>query len=70
MDAEGADRWLTVEQVAGHLGVADETVRRWIRRGELPVLNVGGGRPDYRIRQADLDQFIESRYGRVGKAAA
>ena len=56
--------WLTVAQVADRFQVGVETVRRWIRSGELKVLNVGGrGRQDYRIRQPDLDAFIDSIVG-------
>jgi hypothetical protein len=44
---------------------------RWIRAGELKVLNVGSQvRPDYRIRRPDLDEFINRRYGAVGKDKA
>jgi len=64
------ETWMTVEHVAEHLQVTDETVRRWIRRGDLDVLNVGGRRPDYRIRRDALDVFISKRYGPQGKAAA
>jgi len=57
--------WYTVAQVAALVQVNEETVRRWIREGELPVLNVGKGklRPDYRIRRTDLDDFIAGRHG-------
>ncbi len=64
------EEWLTVDEAAQQLRVTDETVRRWIRRGELHVLNVGGKRPDYRIRRDALDEFISNRYGPAGKAAA
>lgn len=64
------ETWLTVEQVAQHLQVTEETVRRWIRRGDLYALNVGGKRPDYRIRRDALDAFISKRYGPEGNVAA
>ena len=64
------EEWLTVEETAQRLRVTDETVRRWIRRNELHALNVGGKRPDYRIRRDALDAFISGRYGEQGKAVA
>jgi excisionase family DNA binding protein len=70
MSEKREPQWLTVEEVAGMFRVAEETVRRWIRRGELPVLDLGGPRAGYRIRQEDLDRFIEQRYGPLGKTAA
>lgn len=62
--------WLTVEQAADLLQVAQETVRRWIRSGDLPVLDLGGPKTGYRIRKDELQKFIESRYGPAVKLAA
>ena len=62
--------WLTVQDVAELLKVNEETVRRWIRGGELAVLNLGRPRAGYRIRRDELDSFIKERYGPVGKDAA
>ena len=70
MDEPQPREWLTVEQVADLLQVAQETVRRWIRSGELPVLDLGGPKTGYRIRRDELDRFIQARYGPVGKDAA
>lgn len=63
-------KWLTVQEVAEGLSVNEETVRRWIRAGDLAVLDLGGPRAGYRIRRDELEKFIEARYGRVGKEAA
>jgi excisionase family DNA binding protein len=64
------DEWLTVDEVAGELKVNVETVRRWIRAGDLPVLDLGGPKTGYRIRRSELDQFIAQRYGPQGKTEA
>jgi excisionase family DNA binding protein len=53
---------LTVEEVARQFRVTPETVRTWIRSGELDAVDVGG---KYRIYRADLDDFKERR--RTGK---
>jgi excisionase family DNA binding protein len=52
------DKMLSVEEVAHELGVNPETVRVWIRSGELVALSIGKG---YRISRADLDDFIRRR---------
>ena len=49
---------LSVAEVAEELGVSRETVRVWIRTGELVALSIGKG---YRISRADLDEFIRRR---------
>jgi excisionase family DNA binding protein len=65
-----SEQWLTVPEVAERLRVSQETVRRWIRASQLPVLDLGGPKAGYRIREADLDAFLAERYGMVGKLAA
>jgi excisionase family DNA binding protein len=52
------DKMLSVEEIADELGVNPETVRVWIRSGELVALSIGKG---YRISRADLDDFIRRR---------
>jgi excisionase family DNA binding protein len=60
MDAPG-DELLTVEEVTRILKVHEETVRRWIRNGELPARLLGSARGGYRIRRSDLDRFIDEK---------
>ena len=51
-------------EVAKLLRVAPEKVVNWIRRGELPAVNVATtmrGRPRYRISEADLQAFKHRR---------
>jgi len=64
-------RWYTVADVVRELHVHEQTVRRWIKVGDLPAYALGD-RAGYRIDRADLAAFMEGR--RVGddakKAAA
>lgn len=53
-----ADELLTVKEVADRVKVHPETVRGWIRDGELEAVDIGG---EYRIYQSDLDTFLKSR---------
>jgi excisionase family DNA binding protein len=52
------EKLLTVAQVADQLQVHPETVRVWIRTGELEAMDIGG---EYRISRADLNDFIQRR---------
>ena len=54
------DTFLTVEEVAKRLSVHEETVRRWIRSGELQAIDLSGP-AGYRISQAELQRFIRER---------
>jgi excisionase family DNA binding protein len=49
---------LTVEDAAKKVKVHPETIRGWIRSGELPAVDIGG---KYRIYPADLDAFLRRR---------
>ena len=57
-----ADEMLTVDDVAKELSVHPETVRQWIRDGELIALDIS---KEYRILRSDLNAFLASRRGRV-----
>lgn len=54
-----AERLLTVPEVAEILRVSNNSVYRWISGGDLTKVKLGGRA--VRIKQADLDWFIEER---------
>jgi excisionase family DNA binding protein len=35
------DRWLSVEEIARHLGVSRDTIYKWIERKSLPAHKIG-----------------------------
>ena len=49
--------WLSVKEVAVHLGLSEERVRQLIRTKEIKAAKIGG----WLIRPEDLDEFIRSR---------
>ena len=53
---------LTVSEVASGMRVSNMTVYRLIKSGELPAVRVGKG---YRIRESELQRFLEERSVRV-----
>jgi excisionase family DNA binding protein len=64
--------WLTVEEVAERLRVSPRTVRGWLQYVRLKGRNLGG-RAGWRIREKDVDAFMESLEGGEhweGKTAA
>ena len=60
------ERWLDVKDIVELLQVHEQTVRRWIKQGDLPAILLGrkGG---YRVAESDLNKFLEEQ---KGKAAA
>jgi excisionase family DNA binding protein len=59
------DALLTVTEVSERLKIDEETVRRWLRRGDLIGIRLGGGRSGWRVEPAELARFVQSK-----KAAA
>jgi excisionase family DNA binding protein len=51
---------LTVEQVAERLQVNEQTIRRWLRDGDLNGVSFGG-RTGWRISEEDLQAFLDRR---------
>lgn len=51
-------RFMTVEDIARDLSVAEDTVRGWIREKKLPAYRVG---KEYRIKIVDYEHFLEQR---------
>lgn len=59
---EGADmaemeRWLSLEEIAKHLGVSKETIRSWIRKETIPYHKVGR---QYKFKASEVDKWVES----------
>ena len=69
MEEQQGPEWLTVAEIAEQLKVSLETVRRWVRSGQLPVLDLGGPKMGYRVRTDDLAAFLDARYGPLKSAA-
>ncbi|MFP5297724.1 MAG: helix-turn-helix domain-containing protein [Actinomycetota bacterium] len=58
-----ASRFATVAEVAKRLRVSNMTVYRLVKSGQLPAVRVGRG---YRIRETDLQRYLESRFMDAG----
>ncbi len=55
------ERMLTVREITARLGVHENTVLRWLGRGELRGYRLGGRKSGWKVRESDLERFIESR---------
>jgi excisionase family DNA binding protein len=60
------NRLYTVGELAEYFRVDPESIRRWLRDGRLIGINLGR-RSGWRIRQADLEAFVEARRTRPGE---
>ena len=55
MNASWDDEYLTVNEIAEHLKLNQQTLRNWIDQGSLPAVRIGRR---VRIRRADLDRIL------------
>jgi len=49
------DRWLSVEEIAGYLGVKRDTVYKWIDRRNMPAHKVGRL---WKFRKEEIDGWV------------
>ena len=57
------NRFMTVAEVAQLMRVSTMTVYRLIKAGDLPAVRVG---KSYRIRENDINSYLDSRYIETG----
>jgi excisionase family DNA binding protein len=51
------DRWLSVDELAGYLGVKRDTVYKWITRRSMPAHKVGRL---WKFRKEEIDTWVRS----------
>lgn len=52
-----AERWHSVEEVAVHLGLAPDTVYRWIDRRHMPAHRIG---KLWKFKLSEVDEWVRS----------
>ena len=53
-----AERMLKIQEVADIARVNPETVRRWLRGGELRGVRIGAGRGSYRVPESEVERML------------
>lgn len=51
------ERWLSVEEIAAHLGVQPDTIYKWISRKSMPVHKVGRL---WKFKCSEVDTWVRS----------
>ena len=51
------EKWSGIEEIAGHLQVHKDTIRLWIKKGEIPAHKVG---KLWRFKISEVDGWIQS----------
>jgi excisionase family DNA binding protein len=56
-----AARFMTMQEVADELATSLSQIYHMVRSGELPAIKIGG-RGQWRIERAKLEEYIASKY--------
>lgn len=57
MNDVSSDRWLSVEEIAGYLGIKRDTVYKWIERKQMPAHKIGSL---WKFRKEEIDAWVRS----------
>lgn len=49
------ERWLSVDEIAFHLGVSKESIYRWAERGKIPAHKLGR---QWKFKASEVDSWI------------
>ena len=49
--------WVSLEEIARHLGVSKDTIHRWIRRREMPAHKAGRL---WKFKVSQVDAWVEA----------
>ena len=49
------ERWLSVEEIAKHLGVSKETIYRWVEKEKIPSHKVGR---QWKFKISEVDEWV------------
>jgi excisionase family DNA binding protein len=61
-DKHPATDLLKVEQIADELALNPQTIRNWIKSGELRAVRIGRG---FRVKRGDLEEMLEGQAGKT-----
>lgn len=52
------DRWISIEEAAGYLGVNKDSIRNWMKRStEIPAHKIG---KQWKFKKCELDEWVKS----------
>ncbi|MBW3596582.1 MAG: helix-turn-helix domain-containing protein [Planctomycetes bacterium] len=59
------ERWLSVDEIATHLGISRDTVYKWISRKQMPAHKLG---KLWKFRVSEVDAWVKSGRTNDGNA--
>lgn len=50
------NRWLSVSEIAAHLGVKNDTIYKWIKERQLPAHRISRL---WKLKRAEVDEWVK-----------
>lgn len=52
-----SERWLSVDEIAEHLGISRESIYRWLEKGKIPAHRLG---KLWKFKASEIDEWVRS----------
>ena len=52
-----SERWLSVDEIAEHLGISRETIYRWLEKRKVPAHRLG---KLWKFKASEIDEWVRS----------
>lgn len=51
------ENWISITEAAEHLGVTKDSIRKWIKRTDIPAHKIG---KLWKFKKSELDEWVKS----------
>ena len=58
------EKWVNLKEIAAHIGVSEDTIRLWIKKGTIQYSRAG---KQYKFKISEIDEWLKS--GQAADAA-
>ena len=57
MDSKAREPWSNLEEIATYLGVNKDTIRKWIKKTDIPAHKIGR---QWKFKLSEVDAWVKS----------
>ncbi len=57
------ENWISITEAAEHLGVTKDSIRKWIKKTDVPAHKIG---KLWRFKKSELDEWVKSGKSAMG----
>lgn len=57
------ENWISITEAAEHLGVAKDSIRKWIKKTDVPAHKIG---KLWKFKKSELDEWVKSGKSAMG----